>query len=215
MTTVDRLHVHGIDLMIDEYERFGGVMDFKLLRIPTVPDEAQGHLIAAKATLQHLVEKCDNYFVELSREKGTDRDDYFKVTINSEVGLTGLRIPVDVFFGPFFDLPRRKLISPDEQHVNEASQASNREYATLGFADAFIEPPHGLRTTIAPDMIEEYFINFCERLFGDLNRIIVYSWNTDSSNYFDDGKEWWGSFFWTVYNPVSNWYIGIAASTTD
>jgi len=52
-------------------------------------------------------------------------------------------------------------------------------------------------------------------LFTDISQIEVYKWSTDSSNYFDEGKDWWGSFFWTVYNPCRDWYIGIIASTTD
>lgn len=60
-----------------------------------------------------------------------------------------------------------------------------------------------------------FFLDFCRLLFTDISQIEVYKWSTDSSNYFDEGKKWWGSFFWTVYNPCRYWYIGIIASTTD
>jgi hypothetical protein len=63
--------------------------------------------------------------------------------------------------------------------------------------------------------IGKFFLEFNEFLFDNINKLIIYSWQTNCSNYFDAGKEWWGSFFWTVYNPTKKWYIGIAASTTD
>ncbi|MEO0989266.1 MAG: hypothetical protein AAFY20_27600, partial [Cyanobacteria bacterium J06639_14] len=43
----------------------------------------------------------------------------------------------------------------------------------------------------------------------------IYQWNSDWSNYFDHGKEWWGTFFWTVHLPQSQVVVGMGASTTD
>ncbi|WP_343784001.1 hypothetical protein [Wandonia haliotis] len=40
-------------------------------------------------------------------------------------------------------------------------------------------------------------------------------WSTNCSPFFNAGKEWWGTFFWTIYNPEKNWYIGICGSETD
>ena len=40
-------------------------------------------------------------------------------------------------------------------------------------------------------------------------------WGTDWSNYFDAGKEGWGTFFWTIRRPGSDFITVIGASTTD
>ncbi|OSZ78942.1 hypothetical protein CAP35_12045 [Chitinophagaceae bacterium IBVUCB1] len=46
-------------------------------------------------------------------------------------------------------------------------------------------------------------------------KYIIYKWSDDWSNYFDVGKEWWGTFFWTLYDKTTNHITVIAASTTD
>lgn len=61
----------------------------------------------------------------------------------------------------------------------------------------------------------EYILNSLYLLFDDLNEIVIYKWGVDCNPYFDAGKEWWGAYFWTVYNPHKNIYIAIVASTTD
>lgn len=38
---------------------------------------------------------------------------------------------------------------------------------------------------------------------------------TDWSNYFDAGKEWWGTFYWTVFNKKNNTIMVLGASETD
>ena len=38
---------------------------------------------------------------------------------------------------------------------------------------------------------------------------------TDCSDYFDDGREWWGTYFWTIYSPQNGLYTGIMGSATD
>jgi hypothetical protein len=43
----------------------------------------------------------------------------------------------------------------------------------------------------------------------------VYEWSTDWSNYFEDGREWWGTACWSVYDRQLDRYVVILASTTD
>ena len=43
----------------------------------------------------------------------------------------------------------------------------------------------------------------------------VYEWTTDWSNYFDDGREWWGTACWSIYDRRMHRYIVIMASATD
>ncbi|MDR3056014.1 MAG: hypothetical protein LBU53_11565 [Zoogloeaceae bacterium] len=51
-----------------------------------------------------------------------------------------------------------------------------------------------------------------------LNWVGVWYKNPDSSNwsdYFDDGKEWWGIWCLTIYNPKQRTLSALAASATD
>ena len=43
----------------------------------------------------------------------------------------------------------------------------------------------------------------------------IYEWTTDWSNYFEAGREWWGTACWSVYDKRMNRYIVIMAETTD
>ena len=43
----------------------------------------------------------------------------------------------------------------------------------------------------------------------------VYEWTTDWSNYFEAGREWWGTACWSVYDQRMNRYVVIMADTTD
>lgn len=47
------------------------------------------------------------------------------------------------------------------------------------------------------------------------DRQVIYRWSDDWSNYFDQGKEWWGTFFWTILIPDKRRIVVIAASSTD
>lgn len=95
------------------------------------------------------------------------------------------------------------------------NKAEDNKYFINGYKKAFFEPPYGLRGTI-----EEQ-----EKLFNDINikylspfndeNLEIYSWNDEWSNYFDSGKEYWGTFFWTIYNKEKDIFIAIGASTTD
>lgn len=86
---------------------------------------------------------------------------------------------------------------------------------TIGFAQAFLDPVHAFSVSNSILETGKYFIHFYEFLFSDFNKIKILKWNTACSNYFDDGREWWGTHFWTVYNPLKDYYIGITAFITD
>ncbi len=75
---------------------------------------------------------------------------------------------------------------------------------------AFWETPH--RSGYGPEDFRE--VNAV--LFpGGTKELEVYEWNTDWSNYFDDGHEWWGAACWSVYDKRMNRYVVIMASITD
>jgi hypothetical protein len=47
------------------------------------------------------------------------------------------------------------------------------------------------------------------------NELEIYIWNDEFSNYFDDGKDWWGTALWSVYDKQMNRFVIIGASLSD
>ena len=87
-------------------------------------------------------------------------------------------------------------------------------WVTSGYADAFTDPPYGMQATFA--QVGEWFAAINELLFGGLSRdLVVYDWSGTWSTYFDAGREWWGSFLWTVEPTSRHWIAVIGASSTD
>lgn len=84
-----------------------------------------------------------------------------------------------------------------------------------GFVQAFLYPPFSMKLSGSIKEVGEYVIDFMNLFFDDLKEIEIFTWSIDCAFYFDAGKEWWGSYFWTVYNPTKDIYIGIVASETD
>lgn len=76
---------------------------------------------------------------------------------------------------------------------------------------AFFEPPYGVPYS------KEDFHKINHTLFPVQfrNDLEIYSWNDDFSNYFDEGKEWWGSAMWSIYDKWMNRFVIIGASLTD
>ncbi|MCQ2471673.1 MAG: hypothetical protein MJ147_06515 [Clostridia bacterium] len=75
---------------------------------------------------------------------------------------------------------------------------------------AFLKTPH--RNGYGKDD----FVKINDVLFPNgMETLEVYEWNTDWSNYFDDGHEWWGAACWSIYDRILNRYVVIMASTTD
>ena len=74
---------------------------------------------------------------------------------------------------------------------------------------AFLEPPHG------NSYLKKDFIEFNTLLFPNKNCCEVYRWNDEFSNYFDEGKEWWGTGLWSVYDCITELMVVIGASLTD
>lgn len=225
----------------EQYNNFykkGGCVEFVVFEHFEAKDTYTQHLEVAKNV---LIQNCTNWErdfenLDILDEKVLEKvyPAYFDLEILQP---SGRPITLEEFFGPYFDFNKNKVLlrgvqqflnsvfeydKPEkiEYHINdhelrESKGYGSMEYISCGFCDAFLDPPHSL--TIGKTIKErgQYFMDFIELFFSDLHQLEMYSWSTDSSDYFEMGKEWWGSFFWTVYNPVKNIYIGIIASTTD
>ena len=212
--------------ILDEFKKRGGVVEFKIYKISSFDKESYSkHLAVAKRTLEDTREEINREFNDISAKLGESREKYFKMDIDfGKLESSGERVYWQDFFGSIFD-PHSKIESLRGAHkfinsyfyydsVEQAGNAINLDGDPKGFAYAFLEPPHRLEYESAAEK-REIFLKFCDTLLGDINEAQIYSWSVDSSNYFECGKEWWGAFFWTLYNTKKDIYIGIAASATD
>ncbi len=122
--------------------------------------------------------------------------------------------------GDAFDLKKKEIIShPDN-----------------GLSYALLKPPYGMRyEKFVQEKARELgrkkikgarlqtakttFFNYVLDEIGlDIeseNQYIIYSWSNDWRSYFESGKEWWGTFFWTILNKEKGEITVIGASTTD
>lgn len=93
--------------------------------------------------------------------------------------------------------------------VDEFLSTKTSKYGDLSYWHAFHEPPYSTPYT------ESDFKRINSMLFSDSESIEIYLWNDDFSDYFDDGKEWWGTALWSVYDFKKNRFVVIGASLTD
>lgn len=80
----------------------------------------------------------------------------------------------------------------------------------LGYRKAFLYPPHENGYT------GKDFARVNAALFPNgTNELEVYEWDADWSDYFDEGKEWWGTLCLTVFDKTLERFTVIFASSTD
>lgn len=227
-----------------EYGSMGGVMDIKLYQVSGADNERESHLLVAQRKMEDEKEDSDSYFINLANELGSDRSKYFQMTLSTINREDGKQLKPQEFFGPYCDVIEQRPIlrgrsgtshegyvvhdlffyyddpeapetAIDTKSISIDSYPRNNDFATIAYADAFLEPVHSFGGSESNFDKGRFFLKMSHLLFGNFKDMIVYAWPVDCSNYFDAGKEWWGSFFWTIYNPSHDWYIGITASTTD
>ena len=80
----------------------------------------------------------------------------------------------------------------------------------FNYRKAFLCPPHGNSYT------DSDFERVNAALFPNgTDSLQVYEWTTDWSEYFDEGREWWGTLCLTVYDKTLDRFVVIMASATD
>lgn len=129
--------------------------------------------------------------------------------------------------------PTGKQISFDEFAGADAqNQSVNvKDYTKWELAYVLLEPPYGIRLPITakPGSYEYYatktkeYTALYHMFLNDFlllsqykkEDFIIYSWSDDWSDFFDAGKEWWGTYYCTIYNKRNNTIIVLGASATD
>lgn len=109
--------------------------------------------------------------------------------------MTAVKISMDVFL----ELP------PDDFEKARSYTVP----AQIPYWYAFLSPPQG-----TPYKASD-FIEFNKNLLPDAENAEIYRWNDDFSDYFDAGKEWWGTGLWSVFDKTSDTVVVIGASLTD
>ena len=80
----------------------------------------------------------------------------------------------------------------------------------LNYRKAFLKPPH------TNNYGDTDFDKINKALFPNgTDGLEIYEWTTDWSEYFDEGREWWGTLCLTVYDIKLDRYVVIMASATD
>ncbi len=105
-----------------------------------------------------------------------------------------------------------ELLQLPEDSYYDSRPEGNRWFGIpkpLPYWYAFLEPPYGV------SYLTSDFVKFNDVLFPFKKSTEVYRWNDDFSNYFDDGKEWWGTGLWSAYDKITGIFVVIGASLTD
>ena len=212
------------------YEREGGMIDFRIFQLDTEQEDTpyQKHLAVAQQTLISVAEEANTRLDRMAAKLKMNRRELFTMDYDFNILKdSGKEISVQDFMGWQYEevsgriiLNGEKLYNQyfyyDDKEVPEKAVAMTEEdLKKEAFAYAFFQPRFSFMYRHSNFEKGNFFLDFCRLLFTDISQIEVYMWSTDSSHYFDAGKEWWGAFFWTVYNPYWDRYIGIVASTTD
>ncbi|MDF1660714.1 MAG: hypothetical protein P1V97_03025 [Planctomycetota bacterium] len=172
---------------------------------------------------------------EVLREEWSRSSSAFEMRIDRR-DFSGERISLREFLGWHYDSEQDCLVlrSRNSAHLNEyftrpylINATCLTDYSILedqwdarleigeGFAYALSNPPYNMRYS-DPCEFNTLFQGLCFALFGGLSEeLIIYRWDTNWSNYFDAGREWWGTFLWTIQRPGSSSISVIAGSTTD
>ena len=212
------------------YEREGGVIDFRFFQLDTEQDNTpyQKHLAVAQQTLISVAEQVNTRLDRMAAKLKMNRRELFTMDYDFNILKdSGKEISVQDFMGWQYEEVSGKIILRGEKLRNQyfyyddkevpekAVPLAEEDREKIGFVYAFLDPPYSFMCGKTIFEKGNFFLDFCRLLFTDISQTEVYMWSTDSSNYFDAGKEWWGAFFWTVYNPYWDRYIGIIASETD
>lgn len=105
------------------------------------------------------------------------------------------------------------------QLVVQREHQTDAQCLFMGFSD----PPYGMK--VSKGAVQSLFERWCGLLgLRPEDGVEVLDWvgdfdkepmRSDWSNYFDAGKDWWGIWCLTIWNPVEHTIGVVAASSTD
>jgi hypothetical protein len=209
----------------ERYEALGSVLDAYAFNIvESAKTDYDTSLEAVIMAMNSIIKEADGSQWGFSPDPAPDL--YFKIKIYEDATPKGERITLADFLGPGYNLRICEVeIFTYYENVRGTSIME-------GLAHALLDPPHGIRFmdthgkySVAYGLEEqkkmtEFFNNYLKEVLlipdvSDTDHLVIHKWSDDWSNYFDDGKEWWGAFCWSVLDKKKNRITVLAASTTD
>lgn len=202
-------------LLKNEYKRVG--LDYVILSVDTV-NEPSNLEIHREAVNEPFSQETHRKAVNESSSQETHR----KAVVEAFGILKERYAEFDYPINLELDKMVATAIGPDEllklppedydERKARGTKRGSRSFSIpkpLPYWFAFLEPPQGTPYTT------EDFIAFNQVLFPNKEEVEVYSWNDDFSNYFDAGKEGWGTGLWSVLYRSGGQMVIIGASLTD
>jgi len=224
-----------------EYDLKGGALRFNLLQLNRHKSNKSElssyniHKVVARQTIDKINYETTKRWNSVVTEY--NRSGYPELKVDYDIlDKSGIKLFTEEFLGYAYDWQIQKPIVKGKSlntnwffRYDQAEIESNKieiDYSVPrleklglefngGFIQAFLYPPFNVKLNGSIKKTGEYVIDFMKLFFDDLQNIEIFTWSIDCASYFDAGKEWWGSYFWTVYNPTKDIYIGIVASETD
>lgn len=219
----------GQERLLTCFSEAGGVVNFVFFECEGNSSDQRAHHKAVLLGFDEIQFRADEYAERTSKELGIPKSRIFQVDINQEAAetLVPKKVTWREFLGPRYDFNRNGLIVHGKgEFLNEfffytdpatpenIIPPDGIDYGVgTGFAYAFSSPPYPIQ--LPCDELGRLFDKFLNFVICGSADSTIYEWPTDWSNYFDAGKEWWGTFLWSFSNPGSNKIVVIAASTTD
>lgn len=243
MVNIIEIENKEIEERIIDYHKKGGALHLSVFEIKEnyrgeLPaDEYLGHLVTARQTIEKANYQANLHFNKLANKNEREELPILKTDFEL-LDSSGKEIDLEHFLGPLFDIDKEKPLirgqltnetlnsyfyydTPEESankvDLNKRILDYRKKYKHNrgSFMYAFMEPPYNIQLGNEIRIRGEYVLDFMNFFFSDLSKLKIFAWSTDCSGIFEVGKEWWGSYFWTVYNPEKGWYIGMLASETD
>lgn len=214
-----------------QLQDIGCVLDFSVFALDGEDGTAAAtHRAAAVQTLHVLQRDSDAHFdrvLSLPEYAARQRSEFFRMSIDAAALGEGEQLDTAEFLGPLCDPVRGALLLRGEENPNrddlfwygDAESGANRVRAPElhgdgGLAYAYLHPPYNLYADNATR--NSLFFGLLDQLLGgQRGDYVIWRWSAASSNYFDAGREWWGTYFWTVHPRGTRRVVGITASATD
>lgn len=170
----------------------------------------------------------ERYTKEL-QEINPDRDlsNYFKIKVDEKIKPTATKISYQKFLGTGFDF-KNNCVQLFKYSGNSCSTI--QDFTGSALVKALLNPPYSIALKsgdyslengiIVHEKMTKFLFEFLDTIlnvktFTDFDNYEIYKWSDDWSNYFDAGKEWWGTFYWTLLNKDTKQVIVIGASASD
>ena len=186
------------------YEREGGVIDFRIFQLDTEQEDTpyQKHLAVAQQTLISVAEEANTRLDRMAAKLKMNRREFFTMDYDFNILKdSGKEISVQDFMGwQYEEMSGRIILSggklrnqyfyyDDKEVPEKAVPLAEEDREKIGFVYAFLDPPYSFMCGKTIFEKGNFFLDFCRLLFTDISQTEVYKWSTDSSNYFDEGKD--------------------------